>query len=195
MTAMVDDDPRYRRLASRIRSYESAVVAYSGGVDSTLVAVVAHRELGARALAVTGISASLSSAEQTQATELARRLDLAHRCVETHEMARPEYRANAGDRCFHCKSGLFERLRSLAEHEGYAHVLSGDNLDDVSPGTHRPGMRAAAASQRAQTSLNSCSIFRARPSGAVTRNVAGSGFLKVAIMRRHSSSSRPSCCL
>ena len=91
MTAMVDDDPRYRRLASRIRSYESAVVAYSGGVDSTLVAVVAHRELGARALAVTGISASLSSAEQTQATELARQLDLAHRCVETHEMARPEY--------------------------------------------------------------------------------------------------------
>ena len=56
-------------------------------------------------------------------------------------------------------------------------------------------MRAAAASQRAQTSLNSRSIFRARPSGAVTRNVAGSGFLKVAIMRRHSSSSRPSCCL
>ncbi|MGB1701137.1 MAG: ATP-dependent sacrificial sulfur transferase LarE, partial [Nannocystaceae bacterium] len=81
----------------------------------------------------------------TQATELARQLDLAHRCVETHEMARPEYRANAGDRCFHCKSELFERLRSLAEHEGYAHVLSGDNLDDVSPGTHRPGMRAAAA--------------------------------------------------
>lgn len=145
MNPSVTADPRYNRLSECIRAYGSVVVAYSGGVDSTLVAVVAHRELGDRALAVTGISASLSGSERTQAMRLAEGLALPHRCVDTHELSRPEYRANAGDRCFHCKSELFERLRSLAEHEGYAHVLSGDNLDDVKPGGHRPGMRAAAA--------------------------------------------------
>lgn len=139
------DDARYDTLAACIRSYGSAVVAYSGGVDSTLVAVVAHRELGARALAVTGISASLSGSEREQAKRLAQDLELPHRCVDTDELARPGYRANAGDRCFHCKSELFEQLRTLAQREGFAHVLSGDNLDDVQPGGHRPGMRAAEA--------------------------------------------------
>ena len=145
MSASATADPRYHRLSECIRGYGSAVVAYSGGVDSTLVAVVAHRELGARALAVTGISASLSGSERIHAMDLAKNLALSHRCMDTDELSRPGYRANAGDRCFHCKSELFERLRSLAEREGFAHVLSGDNLDDVRPGGHRPGMRAAAA--------------------------------------------------
>lgn len=141
--AAVDGDPRYQRLAAEIRGYGAVVVAFSGGIDSTLVAVVAQRELGDRALAVTGVSPSLSAAEREQAGRLAATLELRHRCVDTHELRRAGYRANAGDRCFHCKSELFERLVALAEREGFHKVLSGDNRDDVVPGSHRPGMRAA----------------------------------------------------
>ena len=137
-------DARYERLAAVIRDVGSAVTAYSGGVDSTLVAVVASRELGARALAVTGISSSLSTAEGEAAHRVAESLGLIHRTVETHELEVAGYRANAGDRCFFCKSELFGHLRRLADVEGFEAVLSGDNLDDVTPGSHRPGMRAAS---------------------------------------------------
>lgn len=143
----VETQRSYERLAGEIRGYGSAVVAFSGGVDSTLVAVVARRELGDRALAVTGISPSLSASERDAASALASELALRHRCVDTHELKRAGYRANLGDRCFHCKSELFERLQALAVDEGFAHVLSGDNADDVTPGSHRPGMRAAAEHQ------------------------------------------------
>lgn len=135
------------RLREAIDAYGPTVTAFSGGVDSTLVAVVSQQVHGAdpaRALAVTGISASLATAERDHAEALARRLELRHETVETLEMLRPGYRANLGDRCYHCKSELFERLTRLAAERGFAAVASGDNLDDVAPGGHRPGMRAAA---------------------------------------------------
>jgi uncharacterized protein len=139
-TPIALDDDRLARLEGVIRDCGPSVTAFSGGVDSTLVAVVASRVHGRRALAVTGISASLAGDEREQAIELAARLDLAHECLETEEMMRPGYRANAGDRCFHCKSELFERLDRLASERGYACVFSGDNLDDL--GDHRPGLAA-----------------------------------------------------
>ncbi len=137
-------EPRLERLAAIIEGYGPTITAFSGGVDSTLVAAVSAAVHGERALAVTGISASLAAAERSHAAQLAARLGIAHRQVDTHEMRREGYRANAGDRCYHCKSELFEVLQALAVAEGFEAVASGDNLDDVAPGQHRPGMQAAA---------------------------------------------------
>jgi uncharacterized protein len=141
----IDGDPSLDtalvRLESIVLGYGPTVTAFSGGVDSTLVAAVAHRVHGSAALAVTGVSPSLATAERLDAAALADHLGLRHRELVTDELARPEYRANAGDRCFHCKTELFERLDDLARAEGFAVVCSGDNLDDL--GGHRPGLRAA----------------------------------------------------
>jgi len=129
------------RLEAALRDCGPTVTAFSGGVDSTLVAVVAARVHGERALAVTGVSASLAASEREHASALATELGLRHQLVDTHEITRPGYRANLGDRCYHCKTELFERLAELAADGGYACVVSGDNLDDL--GGHRPGLRAA----------------------------------------------------
>jgi len=141
MTSQTPTDEALARLEAVVRSYGPTLTAFSGGVDSTLVAVVAARVHGERALAVTGVSASLASSEREHATQLASELGLRHRLIDTHELARPGYRQNAGDRCYHCKTELFERLRELAAAEGFAAIASGDNLDDL--GDHRPGLRAA----------------------------------------------------
>jgi uncharacterized protein len=131
-----------RRLEDVLRGYGPTVTAFSGGVDSTVVAAVSARIHGERALAVTGVSASLAASERLQASELAERLRLRHELLETREMERPGYQANAGDRCYFCKSELYEKLVALAREQGYGAVASGDNLDDL--GGHRPGARAGA---------------------------------------------------
>jgi uncharacterized protein len=141
MTSPQSSERALARLEAVIRGYGPTLTAFSGGVDSTLVAVIAARVHGDRALAVTGVSASLASSEREHATALAAELKLRHRLIDTHELSRPGYRQNAGDRCYHCKTELFERLRELASAEGFAAIASGDNLDDL--GDHRPGLRAA----------------------------------------------------
>lgn len=135
------DDPRLRRLERVLRGYGPTLTAFSGGVDSTLVAYVAARVHGHDALAVTGVSPSLAESEREQARALARGLGLRHVLIDTDELARPGYRANLGDRCYHCKTELFERLAAYARAHGFDAVASGDNLDDL--GGHRPGMQAA----------------------------------------------------
>jgi uncharacterized protein len=129
-------------LEATIASLESCVVAFSGGVDSSLVAALAARALGDRALAVTAVSPALATGELDGARDVARAIGIVHEVITTAELEREGYRRNDRDRCYHCKSELYDQLDALAARRGYAAVLSGANADDV--GDWRPGLTAAA---------------------------------------------------
>ena len=138
---MGSDQP-LERLRETVRGYESAITAFSAGVDSTLVAVVAQQELGPAALAATAVSASLAPSELEDAANLARSLGLNHRLVNTREVEDERYATNPVDRCYFCKSHLYTELEALAAQVGARHILNGLNVDDL--GDWRPGARAAA---------------------------------------------------
>lgn len=129
-------------LAERLRGAGRVLVAFSGGVDSSYLAWAAHQALGDDALAVTAVSPSYPTAHRRVAEQVVREFGLAHRFVETHEMQSAAYRANAPDRCYHCKSELFDVLGALRDELAFGAVAYGVNTDDT--GDFRPGHRAAS---------------------------------------------------
>lgn len=130
-----------KKLQSIIRSLKSVVVAFSGGVDSTLVLTVAHSVLGKNVLAVTARSDSLPQRELEEAKRLAEAMGVEHRIIETGEMQSADYTRNPADRCYYCKSELYSRLQAVAKEKNFSHIVNGINLDDL--GDHRPGITAA----------------------------------------------------
>ncbi|WP_165247013.1 ATP-dependent sacrificial sulfur transferase LarE [Paludisphaera soli] len=128
-------------LIAAIRGYGRVAVAYSGGVDSAVVARAAYEALGDAAVAVTAVSESLASGELEEAEALARKIGIRHRAIRTEEFADPNYLRNNPDRCYFCKSELYGRLAGLMDQLEVDAIASGANLDDQ--GDHRPGMRAA----------------------------------------------------
>jgi uncharacterized protein len=129
-------------LVENLRGYGRVAVAYSGGVDSAVVARAAFEALGDRAVAVTAASESLASGELEDAEALAKQIGIRHRVIRTEELADPKYLANNTDRCYFCKSELYGRLTSLKDELGVDAVVSGANMDDK--GDYRPGLIAAS---------------------------------------------------
>jgi uncharacterized protein len=137
----VDAAAKYDVLRDRLTGLESVLVAYSGGVDSTLLAFTANAVLGDGCLSVLAVSDTYPESECAYARKVATQLGIPLIEVETHELIDPQFRTNAPDRCYHCKGELFGLLRTVAANRGLKHVADGSNVDDL--GDHRPGSRAA----------------------------------------------------
>jgi uncharacterized protein len=135
-------DIKREQLLQLLASYGSCAVAYSGGVDSAVVAKAAALALGDSAVLVTGDSAALAAGELDSARDLAKLIGARHEVLRTDEISNPDYIANGPDRCYHCKTELYEQVSDLAARLGVLVVANGANADDL--GDYRPGMRAAS---------------------------------------------------
>jgi len=134
-------ESRLNALEAQLRDLGSVMVAYSGGVDSAYLAATAHRVLGDRMLAVLADSPSLARRDMEQARAFAESLHMPLRVIQTEELDKPEYQRNDANRCFHCKTELFEGMKALGAELGFLHIAYGMNADDRRD--YRPGQRAA----------------------------------------------------
>tara|TARA_B100001250_G_scaffold272665_1_gene235436 strand:+ start:2007 stop:2867 length:861 start_codon:yes stop_codon:yes gene_type:complete len=132
---------KYEELKRVIKRYSSAVIAFSGGIDSSLVAFVAAEVLGSKALAVTSGSASLKRSDLNLAETLGSAWGINHEVIVTDELSKPDYRSNPVNRCFHCKTSLYSSLAEICKGKNIEVILNGTNTDDL--GDHRPGLIAA----------------------------------------------------
>jgi len=144
-TILPDIEQKRDRLLEILRGYGRVAVAFSAGVDSTVVAKGAQLACGANAVAVTAVSSSLAAGEQELAVEMAAAIGIRHLVVQTQEFSDPNYLQNPVNRCYFCKSELYTRLMELAPTLGVDVLVNGANLDDR--GDYRPGMQAASEFQ------------------------------------------------
>lgn len=138
---MEEKEDKLAAARRKIGKLQHAIVAFSGGVDSTLVAKICHDELGGNALAVTAISPSYPRYELEQAEKTAKAIGIRHVTVTTKEMEKKEYRDNTPARCYFCKTTLYQELNEVARRTGYKNILNGINADDAHD--YRPGMKAS----------------------------------------------------
>ena len=161
-SAWTETDPtrntQREKLVETLRGYGRVAVAFSGGIDSTVVAQAAYEALGDAAIAVTAVSESLAAGELEEAQELARKIGIRHRVIRTEEFADPNYRRNDSNRCYFCKSELYGRLSGMLGELGVEMIVSGANTDDM--GDYRPGLRAASE-HGVRHPLQECNLSKA----------------------------------
>jgi pyridinium-3,5-biscarboxylic acid mononucleotide sulfurtransferase len=161
-SAWTETDPQRNtqreNLIKTLRGYGRVAVAFSGGIDSTVVAQAAYEALGDAATAVTAVSESLAAGELEEAQELAQKIGIRHRVIRTEEFADPNYRRNDSNRCYFCKSELYGRLSGMLGELGVEVIVSGANTDDM--GDYRPGLRAASE-HGVRHPLQECNLSKA----------------------------------